>query len=94
MSRPRSAVLAALALAIAAGCARESGSRLNIVLLLLDTVRAESLSAYGYERATSPVIRALAEESSSRSGVVGQKPAPLEAIDLPRTSVARSSSPL
>jgi arylsulfatase A-like enzyme len=33
----------------------------NVLLLVLDTVRALSLSAYGYERATSPVLAALAQ---------------------------------
>lgn len=32
----------------------------NVLLLVLDTVRALSLSAYGYERPTSPVLEALA----------------------------------
>lgn len=32
----------------------------NVLLLVLDTVRAFSLSAYGYERATSPVLAQLA----------------------------------
>lgn len=34
----------------------------NVVLLILDTVRAASLSAYGYERPTSPTLARLATE--------------------------------
>jgi arylsulfatase A-like enzyme len=33
---------------------------LNVVFVLIDTLRADRLSAYGYERATSPIIEALA----------------------------------
>jgi arylsulfatase A-like enzyme len=34
---------------------------LNVVFILIDTLRADRLSAYGYERSTSPVFDALAE---------------------------------
>ena len=37
--------------------------RPNVLILLMDTARAQSFSCYGYERATSPHIDALAEES-------------------------------
>jgi arylsulfatase A-like enzyme len=36
----------------------------DIVLVVLDTVRAQSLSAYGYDRPTSPIIGALAAEGA------------------------------
>ena len=36
----------------------------DVVLIVLDTVRAESLSAYGYERGTSPVFAELAKEGA------------------------------
>lgn len=36
----------------------------NIVLLIMDTVRAASMSLYGYGRATTPVLEALAREST------------------------------
>jgi len=35
---------------------------LNIVFILIDTLRADRLSAYGYERETSPAIDALAAD--------------------------------
>jgi arylsulfatase A-like enzyme len=36
----------------------------DIVLIVLDTVRAENVSTYGYSRATAPNITALAKESA------------------------------
>lgn len=36
----------------------------NVILLILDTVRASSLSLYGYERRTTPVLESLAPEAS------------------------------
>ncbi len=35
----------------------------NVLILLMDTARAQSFSSYGYERLTTPNIDALAEES-------------------------------
>jgi arylsulfatase A-like enzyme len=40
--------------------ARGAGTRLNVLLVTIDTLRADHLGAYGYERATSPRIDALA----------------------------------
>jgi arylsulfatase A-like enzyme len=40
---------------------RRAAGRPNVLLLSLDTLRADHLSSYGYERATSPRIDALAE---------------------------------
>lgn len=34
---------------------------INVVFILIDTLRSDRLSAYGYERETSPVLAALAE---------------------------------
>lgn len=34
---------------------------LNVIFVLIDTLRADRLSAYGYERSTSPVLDALAD---------------------------------
>jgi arylsulfatase A-like enzyme len=36
----------------------------NILLIVMDTVRADHLSAYGYERDTSPFLLGLAEEAT------------------------------
>ena len=40
--------------------ARGAGNRLNVLLVTIDTLRADHLGAYGYERATSPKLDALA----------------------------------
>lgn len=37
--------------------------RPNVLLISIDTLRADSLSVYGYERDTTPNLRALAEQS-------------------------------
>ncbi len=39
--------------------------RPNIVLIVLDTVRRDHLSCYGYERETSPVLEELAQSSTT-----------------------------
>ncbi|MCH2170931.1 sulfatase-like hydrolase/transferase [Myxococcota bacterium] len=40
----------------------ESGNAPNVLLISIDTLRADHLSAYGYQRATSPHIDALARQ--------------------------------
>lgn len=37
----------------------------NVLLIILDTVRARSLSLYGYERATTPFLESLAREGTT-----------------------------
>jgi len=54
-------VCACLPLALVVGCARESGPP-NLVLITLDTTRRDHLSAYGYERLTSPNLARFAEQ--------------------------------
>ena len=62
--RPRAArVWLALALVLCAGCGERVAPLApprGIVLIVLDTLRADGLSAYGNPRATSPAIDALA----------------------------------
>ena len=50
------------ALALLTGCT-EPTVRPNVVLVTLDTTRADRLAVYGYERQTSPNLDALAAES-------------------------------
>jgi len=49
---------------VLSGCAREGTppARPNVLLILVDALRADHLGAYGYSRATSPNLDALAAE--------------------------------
>lgn len=70
-ARPLAGACLALAVAALSGCAR---SRPNILLVSIDSLRADHLEAYGYHRETSPLIAWLA-----RTGVLFEKvvaPAP------------------
>jgi arylsulfatase A-like enzyme len=58
-------ILPLCALAAAAACGPPAPPRARQVLVLsLDTLRADHLSLYGYERATSPALEALAREAT------------------------------
>jgi arylsulfatase A-like enzyme len=80
----RAARFASLALAFAFGCgdgAKRAGteaprppSRPNILLITVDTLRADHLSAWGYARATSPRIDRLAAEGLRFSAAQAQWP--------------------
>jgi arylsulfatase A-like enzyme len=67
-ARLRCAAIAAsalLAAGLAASCGRDEGAaaagqRRDLLLISLDTLRADRLGAYGYARATSPALDALA----------------------------------
>lgn len=52
-----------LAGAAAIGLSRSPIPRPNILLIVLDTVRADRLSAYGYDRATTAEIDAFARDA-------------------------------
>ncbi|MEO0650120.1 MAG: sulfatase [Planctomycetota bacterium] len=45
------------------GCGTGAAEPPHVVLVMLDTLRADHLHCYGYERETSPVLDALARES-------------------------------
>jgi len=47
-----------------AAAAQTPGSKPNVLVIVMDTVRADHLSLYGYERDTSPNLRALAQEAA------------------------------
>ena len=56
------ALLVAVAAWIPAGCAPgETSGPPDVLFVLIDTLRADRLSCYGYPRPTSPRIDALAE---------------------------------
>jgi len=68
--RPSAASLVALiALAVGAGC--EKPPR-HLVLVTLDTLRADHLSAYGHDRPTSPALSALAERGVRFDDAIAQ----------------------
>ena len=58
----RRAVLAALLVAVS--CSREVPPPRNLLLITLDTLRADHLGAYGYDRPTSPHLDAFAARST------------------------------
>ena len=65
--RPALALLGALLAALLSGCSRERplpppGTPPDVVLIVIDTARADRLSTYGYGRETSPNLDALAQE--------------------------------
>ena len=53
---------------------QQKPSQPNVVLIVLDTLRADRMSCYGYERETTPFIDAFAEEATlfERAVVPGQ----------------------
>ncbi len=75
MHRSRSARLSALfALAplFGASCTENSPRPVHVLLIVVDTLRAEHLSCYGYERATSPHIDQLANSGARFSSATSQ----------------------
>ncbi len=66
MRRPIGALLLSLAAALILGTAGCLGGRprLNVVVVVLDTVRQDHTSCYGYSRDTTPRLRRLAAEST------------------------------
>ncbi|MGH9361061.1 MAG: sulfatase-like hydrolase/transferase, partial [Thermoanaerobaculia bacterium] len=57
------AALAATALVLAACAGGGEPRPLNVVLVLVDTLRADHLGVYGYRRPTSPALDAFAREA-------------------------------
>ena len=46
------------------GCGKQTSERPNVLLISVDSLRADHLGCYGYERETSPSIDALAREGT------------------------------
>src|SRR5689334_11290180 len=75
-------VLAAFALALlylrlpesAARTERAPCERCNVILISFDTVRADHMGTYGYERPTTPKVDALAERSIVFERAISQAP--------------------
>jgi len=79
MSRPRPpfSLRLTVALAVAAcapGCGASEHGRTNVLLLSLDTLRADHLGCYGYDRPTSPAIDRLAAEGVLFESVMAPSP--------------------
>ena len=70
------------------GAARGLGHPRNAIIILLDTLRADRLGCYGYERDTSPALDALAARGTCFEQVVS--PAPWT---LPATGALLSGLP-
>lgn len=64
MSRRPHAIASALVLAAAAACAPSADPPPNLLLVTVDTLRADALGAYGYERPTSPRLDAWAARAA------------------------------
>ncbi len=65
---------AVIMLLLALGCGSEPAPRPNVLLVVLDTVRADHLSTYGYERETSPNLTQLAAGGVRFDHVVSTAP--------------------
>lgn len=75
MRRDFTVLLAGLVL-LAAGCGRTPPPR-NVLLVTIDTLRADHLSSYGYERRTSPALDAFLDRGTRFQTALA--PAPLTA---------------
>ena len=75
MKRP-AAVAAAIVLAAILGCARRPASRADVpvVLISIDTLRADRLPAYGYRDVSTPALDALARDSIVFENAYAQTP--------------------
>src|SRR5262245_25011324 len=62
MGRTLAGALLLATLALLSGCDGKSRAPEHVFLIVVDTLRADHLGAYGYERPTSPVIDQLARE--------------------------------
>ena len=50
------------------GCGKRWGKRPNVIFISIDTLRADHVGCYGYERATSPFIDSLSAEAVRFAG--------------------------
>ncbi len=53
-----------IVLCLITGCARKPPERPNVILITIDTLRADHVSCYGYERETTPFLDSLAARGS------------------------------
>jgi arylsulfatase A-like enzyme len=73
--RPRSLAAALIAALALVACSRASGPRPpNVLVIVIDTLRADHLGCYGYARATSPRIDAFAARATRYRNCVAAAP--------------------
>jgi arylsulfatase A-like enzyme len=72
-ARPTGALLLGAVPALAAACG-DAVERPHVALIVLDTVRRDHLSCYGYERPTTPTLEALAAEATLYENAVSAAP--------------------
>jgi len=70
----RTFLLLVLLMAIGFGCAPVRSDQPNVVLIIIDTLRADHLGCYGYSRDTSPVLDSLAASGIRFSRCQAQAP--------------------
>ncbi len=73
----RAAAAAGLALLVATGCGTPPRTPVAVVLISIDTLRADRLGAYGYERPTSPHLDALAADGVTFTRSIAAAPSTL-----------------
>jgi len=64
----------AAACALASGCATRDRPRLSVLLIVVDSMRADHLGAYGYGRPTSPRLDAMARGGIAFTHATSQAP--------------------
>jgi arylsulfatase A-like enzyme len=72
-------------------CGESVDDRPNVVLILIDTMRADHLGCYGYSRDTSPCIDSLAENGTRYARVQAQSPWTLPAMTTIMTGLSHRS---
>ncbi len=71
--------------------AEQTGSGLNVLLIGVDTLRADRMSAFGYERDTTPHLRVLAERATLFPHTLCQAPWTLPSFSTIFTSMYPSA---
>lgn len=74
--RRRCAIATMIALGLA-GCSGHPDPKANVILISIDTLRADHLGCYGYDRDTSPFFDALAETGVLFEHAIAQAPGTL-----------------
>ena len=84
-------VAVATAVLVCAACRAQPRAIDNVVLITIDTLRADHLGIYGYGRPTSPFIDALARESTVFDTAVPTCPATAPSVASILTGLHRNS---